>query len=180
MTRRLSFGRVAPAAFAATSVFMVACFGRSQEPPAQTTPSPVQEIVGPPSGAMGTAIPLAPLPSAESTEPLVDLELVDAPVRLVLQRLAEIGGLQLVLPPSLSRTISVQYVRVPVSVALKDVLTRSGLRLGTGPAANLPFDTVTVFYHLPANVDSMSADAIVRRFGVSRAMAELIVKSRRP
>ena len=117
---------------------------------------------------------------AEPAEPVVDLEMADAPVRLILQRLADIGGLRLIIPASLTKTLSVQYVHVPVSVALNDVLKRSGLQLGAGPAANLPFDTVTVFYQLPARIDSMSVDAIMRRFGVSRAMAELIVKSRRP
>ena len=48
----------------------------------------------------------------------------------------------------------------------------------TGPAASLPFDTVTVFYKLPANVDSMSVEAIIKRFGVSREMADFIVASR--
>jgi hypothetical protein len=172
--------RLAPISLFGASVFAVACFGRPEEPPAQPTPAPVREIVGTPPGAPAAAIPLTPALPTEAAEPTVDLELSDAPVRLVLQRLAEIGGLQLVIPPNLNRTISVQYVRVPVSVALKDVLTRAGLQLGTGPGTNLPFDTVTVFYHLPANVDSMSAEAIMRRFGVSRAMAELIVRSRRP
>jgi hypothetical protein len=122
----------------------------------------------------------APVTIAEPAEPFVDLEMAEAPVRLILQRLADIGGLRLIIPPNLNKTLSVQYIHVPVSVALNDVLKRSGLRLGAGPGANLPFDTVTVFYQLPANVDSMSTEAIMRRFGVSRAMAELIVKSRRP
>ena len=113
-------------------------------------------------------------------EPRVDLEMVNAPVKLVLQKLAEIGGLELIIPPNLNRTLSVQYVRVPVSLALADVLSRSGLRLGPAAVPNMPFDTATVFYRLPANIDSLSVDAIVRRFGVSRALATLIVNSRRP
>jgi hypothetical protein len=144
-------------------------------------PSPVQEVVSLPGGSAGAPAAVVPMaPVSEAAEPVVDLEMVNAPVKLVLQRLAEIGGLQLIIPPNLDKTISVQYVRVPVSVALRDVLTRSGLRLGAGPSANLPYDTVTVFYHLPAHVDSLSVEALMRRFGVSRAMAELIVKSRRP
>jgi hypothetical protein len=163
-----------------TLVLGTGCLRNNPEPPLQPAPAAVQEIVPVPPGSSG-ALPLTPATTIpEPPEPLVDLELVDAPVRLVLQRLAEIGNLQLVVPANLNKTISVQYVRVPVSVALNDVLRRSGLQLGTGPSTNLPFDTVTVFYHLPANVDSMSAEAIMRRFGVSRAMAELLVRSRRP
>ena len=173
--------KAAPSIVLATTLVLVGCWRRSREAPVQPAATPAQEIVPATTGVVpGSPIPVAPTTMAEAAEPVVDLELVDAPVRLVLQRLAEIGGLQLVIPPSLNKTISVQYVKVPVSVALHDVLTRSGLRLGSGPSANLPFDTVTVFYQLPANIDSLSVDGIIKRFGVSRAMAELIVRSRRP
>ena len=130
-------------------------------------------------------MPISALPprsdsAGNASEPNVDLEMVNAPVKLVLQKLADLGGLQLIIPPELNRTLSVQYIHIPVSVALADVLSRSGLRLGPATLPNQPFDTVTVFYRLPANVDSMSAEAIVRRFGVSPGVASLIVKARRP
>jgi hypothetical protein len=171
---------------------MTGCFRRA-EPPAAAMPTVVtrMEPPVPAPGAGGFAV-VQPSPTGsqsappsagsatEGIEPLIDLEMSGAPVRLVLQRLADLGGLRLIIPLDLDKTISVQYVRIPVSLALTDVLNRSGLRLGAGPAPRLPFDTVTVFYPLPANVDSMSAEAIVRRFGISRATAELIVKSRRP
>jgi hypothetical protein len=177
---RIRFVKAAPTLVLATTLLAVGCIRRSSEPPA-SGPSPIQEVVPVSGSAEATPMPGSPIAALpEAPEPYVDLEMVNAPVHLVLQKLAELGKLELIIPPNLNRTISVQYVHVPVSVALKDVLSRSGLRLGTGPAANLPFDTVTVFYHLPANVDSMSADAIMRRFGLSRAMAELIVRSRRP
>lgn len=162
-------------------MLVAGCFQRYREPPAAEPTQAVHEVIGPPPSRGAADLPMSPTAAlAEAPEPYVDLELSNAPVKLVLQRLAEIGGLQLIIPANLNKTISVQYVHVPVSVALKDVLRRSGLQLGSGPATNLPYDTVTVFYHLPANVDSMSAEAIVRRFGISRAMAELIVRSRPP
>jgi hypothetical protein len=154
---------------------LAGCFLR-REPaviePAERSESPVTLVAAPPVSA-GPVL-------ADPIEPRVDLEMVNAPVKLVLQKLADIGGLELIIPPNLNRTLSVQYVRVPVSVALADVLARAGLRLGPAALPNMPFDTVTVFYRLPANVDSMSADAIVRRFGVSRGLAKLLVDSRRP
>ena len=145
-------------------------------------PSRVDPAPGGPATISSDAHPAAApaLISAPVAEPLVDLKMVDAPVTLILQRLADIGGLQLIIPGDIKKTLSVQYIHVPVSVALDDVLERSGLQLGGGSEPVLPFDTVTVFYRLPANVDSMSAEAIVRRFGVSRRIADLIVKSRRP
>jgi hypothetical protein len=177
MTERERLLKAMPAAILAVTLVLVGCVRRSPEP-VQPPSSPERVIVPATEGVPVSAAPTSVM--AEPPEPYVDLELVDAPVRLVLHRLAEIGGLQLVIPASLDKTISVQYVRVPVSVALNDVLRRSGLRLGSGPATNLPYDTVTVFYQLPANIDSLSVDGIMKRFGVSRAMAELIVKSRRP
>jgi hypothetical protein len=162
-----------------TILAIAACLPRWHQSPVESPRGPerVAVVTSNPENAHPSA---GTIPIAEPNEPVVDLEMADAPVRLILQRLAEIGGLQLIMSPNLDKTLSVQYVHVPVSVALNDVLKRAGLRLGAGPAANLPFDTVTVFYQLPANVDSMSADAIVRRYGVSKAVAELIVKSRRP
>jgi hypothetical protein len=156
---------------------LVGCLSWRQKEPAETTPAPqiIPVVSGVPDSRSATFPAIA-----EPPEPFVDLEMAEAPVRLILQRLADIGGLRLIIPANLDKTLSVQYIHVPVSVALNDVLKRAGLRLGAGPTANLPFDTVTVFYQLPANVDSMSTEAIMRRFGVSRAMAELIVKSRRP
>jgi hypothetical protein len=180
MTITARHAKAVPTAILAATLLLVGCFTRNREPVAPAA-APVRIVSATADAPVGTAIPVAPTTTMpEPVEPYVDLELVDAPVRLVLQRLADIGGLQLVIPANLRQTISVQYVKVPVSVALDDVLRRSGLRLGTGPATNLPYDTVTVFYQLPANVDSLSVDALMKRFGVSRTLAELIVKSRRP
>jgi hypothetical protein len=163
----------------AGALLLTGCWHRHQAPVVPATE--VHEIIPATSGAPTRAVPTVPLSALpEAPEPFVDLEMADAPVKLILQRLADIGGLQLIIPANLNKTLSVQYIHVPVSVALNDVLRRASLRLGAGPTANLPFDTVTVFYQLPANVDSLSIDAIIRRFGVSRAMAELLVKSRRP
>lgn len=163
----------------AAAIAIAGCWSwRHQEPVAPPAGSGVIVAVSSPADvSTPTGASITP---AQPDEPFVDLEMADAPVRLVLQRLADISGLRLIISPNLNKTISVQYIHVPVSVALNDVLKRAGLRLGAAPAPNLPFDTVTVFYQLPANVDSMSAEAIMRRFGVSKAMAELIVKSRRP
>lgn len=168
---------------AVLAMLVAGCFRRDPVPlPPSTATVRVQEPVATPGASSARPVnPIAsPMALPDAPEPYIDLEMIDAPVKLVLQKLAELGRLQLIIAPNLNKTISVQYAHVPVSVALKDVLSRSGLRLGTGQATALPFDTVTVFYLLPANVDSMSAEAIMSRFGVSRRMAELIVSSRRP
>jgi len=172
------FARSAPTLMLCAVCLLAGCLKHSQAAP---EPAPA---AAPATTVVDAPIQAAPIASApvavESPEPRISLRMVDAPVRLVLQKLAELGNIDLIVPANLNKTISVQYVNVPVSSALNDVLSRSGLRLGAGARTNLPFDTVTVFYQLPANIDSLSVDGIIKRFGVSREMAELIAKSRRP
>jgi len=157
-----------------------ACFlHRGPEPLPPPPQLPVQEVQ--PSLPATQTPPLtgaSTLP--EPPEPYIDLAAENGDVRLILQRIGEVGKFDLIIPSNIRRTISVRYVHVPASVALRDVLQRSGLRLGTGTSGPLPFDTVTVFYRLPANIDSLSVDGIMKRFGVSRELAELIAKSRPP
>jgi hypothetical protein len=139
-------------------------------------------IVAPPPSAsqLGSGASFANV-AQEPAEPYVEsLITVDSDVRLVLQKIAEIGKLDLIVPGNIHKTISVRYVHVPVSVALKDVLSRSGLQISAGKSAPPPFDTVTVFYRLPANVDSLSVEGIMKRFGVGREIAEMIVQARPP
>jgi hypothetical protein len=158
-----------------------ACFHRRQPEPLSPPPRAAVQQVEAPNATTSAASRSVTEPVDDTSEPYIEsLIAVDSDVRLVLQKIAEIGNLELVIPGNIKKTISVRYIHVPVSIALKDVLARSGLRLGTGNTAPLPFDTVTVFYRLPANVDSLSVDGIMKRFGVSRSLAELIVRSRPP
>jgi hypothetical protein len=158
-----------------------ACFHRQQPEPLGPPPRVAVQQVEAPNATASSGLRSVTEPVDDTSEPYIEsLIAVDSDVRLVLQKIAEIGGLELVIPGNIRKTISVRYIHVPVSIALNDVLARSGLRLGTGNTGPLPFDTVTVFYRLPANVDSLSVDGIMKRFGVSRNLAELIVKSRPP
>lgn len=104
----------------------------------------------------------------------------DSDVKPLLQFIAQQGGFSLVLPTGLERRVNVDLRDVPVSEALETVLTAAGLSLAPTTGITNPSDTSVVFYQLPVNVDSLSAEAIMKRFGVSREMAELIVKSRKP
>ena len=156
------------------------CFHRGGPDPTPPAPRPaVQQMIAPVEGPPAAA--LISGTEVESPEPYIEsLIAVDSDVRLVLQKIAEIGKRDLIISGGIRKKISVEYYHVPVSVALKDLLARTGLRLGMGTSAPLPFDTVTVFYRLPTNVDSLSTEDIMRRFGVSRELADLIVKSRKP
>lgn len=103
----------------------------------------------------------------------------DLDVRKVLDFLANQGHFSLVYSPEIDRRIRLQLNDVPLSVALQTVLTMAGLTLeSTTEPPRAPASTSIVFYQLPVNVDSLSVEAIMKRFGVGRGIAELIVQSR--
>jgi hypothetical protein len=178
--RQWTPGRALPGLVLSAAMVTAGCFHKKPEPVPPAPRSTTQEVIASPILGGQQQIPPGMERIPEAPEPYIDMVMVDAPVRLVLEQIARVAKMELIIPSSINKTISVQYVHVPASVALRDVLTRSGLRLGAATAAPLPFDTVIVYYRLPANVDSMSSDAIMTRFGVSRAIADLIVRSRRP
>jgi hypothetical protein len=116
-----------------------------------------------------------------TAEPLISINFpTPVDVRIPLRMIAAMGHYGLVVPPEVSKKIAVTLDSVPVSVALKAVLQGAGLALvPTEPQrARLPFDTAVVFFQLPVNVDSLSIDAIMKRFGVSRDIAAMLVLSR--
>jgi len=103
----------------------------------------------------------------------------DIDVRDALQFLADHAGLSLVYSPDINRRIRLKLTDVPVSQALQAVLSAAGLTLETVGGADRPKPTTAVvFYQLPVDVDSLSVDAIMNRFGVSRDVARLIVEAR--
>lgn len=105
----------------------------------------------------------------------------DIDVRDVLQFLADRGGLSLVYSSDINRRIRLKLTDVPVSQALQAVLSVAGLTLETVGGPDRPAaTTAVVFYQLPVNVDSLSVDAIMKRFGVSRDVAAMIVDARPP
>ncbi|HEY4304050.1 MAG TPA: hypothetical protein VGM82_06265 [Gemmatimonadaceae bacterium] len=114
-------------------------------------------------------------------EPHVDIDTHsrDEDVRPLLEFVARAGGYRLIFPTDLNRRVRVSLNNVPASVALSTLLDAADLKLeSTEPGAQRPLNRAVVFYELPTNVDSLSADAIVKRFGVSPAVANMIVTSR--
>jgi hypothetical protein len=156
-----------------------------QSPPAQSAPRPAlpdlsSAQLAPPVLVPGASSALGP--SGVAGEPRVDIDTHgrDEEVRPLLEFVARAGGYRLIYPPDVSRRVRVALNDVPVSLALTALLDLAGLTLEpTTPSAERPLNRPVVFYELPVNVDSLSADAIVRRFGVSPAVADMIVKGRR-
>ncbi|HVX37979.1 MAG TPA: hypothetical protein VHB25_00300 [Gemmatimonadaceae bacterium] len=100
-------------------------------------------------------------------------------VRQVLDFLAKQGHFSLVYSPQIKKQVRLQLNDVPLSVALQTVLTMANLTLeSTTEPPQSPASTSVVFYQLPVNVDSLSVEAIMKRFSVGRGIAELIVQSR--
>jgi hypothetical protein len=164
--------RAAPVAFA----LIAGC--TRQKPPSPPAPrAALPEL----SSAQLAPPVLAPGVADTTREPHVDIDTHgrDEDVRPLLEFIARAGGYRLVYPPDVPRRVRVALTDVPVSVALTTLLDLAGLTLEpTTPNAERPLNRPVVFYELPVNVDSLPADAIVKRFGVSRAVAEIIVRGR--
>ena len=123
----------------------------------------------------------SPLSTDTASEVRVDIDThgAEIDVRQALAFLADKGRLSLVFPPEINKKVRLQLHDVPVSQALQAVLASAGLTLENmnAPTTNGPTSSV-VFYQLPVNVDSLSVEAIMKRFGVGRTAAELIVQTR--
>jgi len=105
----------------------------------------------------------------------------DWDVRLALEEIARTAGYSLIVSPAVpSRKVRLSIVNAPASQALATVLETAQLTLEPTRGPTPPWNPSVVFYQVPVNVDSLSADAIMRRFGVTRDIANLIVTGRRP
>jgi hypothetical protein len=102
-------------------------------------------------------------------------------VRLALEEIAKDAGFSLIVSPKVpAKKVRLSLVNVPASAALKAVLDAGQLTLQGTNGMQIPWNPSVVFYQLPVNVDSLSAEAIAKRFGISRELAELMVKARTP
>lgn len=151
--------------------------GTSSPPPA---PPPQQQLSTPRD--LPAPVSTSPLsrPSAGTEERItIDTHDAEIDVRQALSFIASRSGVSLIYSPEINKKVRVQLIDVPVSEALQGVLSVAGLTLeSTTPATKVPGSSSVVFYELPVNIDSLSADAIVKRFGVSPLIADLLVQSR--
>ncbi|HXD49212.1 MAG TPA: hypothetical protein VN600_10575 [Gemmatimonadaceae bacterium] len=105
----------------------------------------------------------------------------DWDVRLALEEIAKTAGYSLIVSPAVpARKVRLSIVNAPASQALAAVLETAQLTLEPTRGPKPPWNPSVVFYQVPVNVDSLSADAIMKRFGVSRDIANLIVTGRHP
>jgi type II secretory pathway component HofQ len=125
--------------------------------------------------------PAGKTPSGQSLgEKRITMSATNADVRALLVGIASAGDVNLVLSPDVQGKVSVAFKDVPVSEAIRRVLTEAGLGVVAPKGMVLPWDPTLVFYQLPLNVDRLSEEAIMARYGVSRGIAEVIVRERKP
>ncbi len=170
---------VAVGVSAAGLVVLAACHQAS--PPAVLSP-PALPLQQPTAEPMTTSAAMsAPLVTDTASEVRVDIDThgAEIDVRQALAFLADKGKLSLVFSPEINKKVRLQLHDVPVSQALRAVLASANLTLENmnAPTTTGPTSSV-VFYQLPVNVDSLSVEAIMKRFGVGRTAAELIVQTR--
>lgn len=169
------------AAITALAMLAGGCRRAAPAPPAMVAlpPRVPQEQLSPPVTQPVQSLPIPiPTPSAEKHVD-IDTHGREIDVREALQFLADEGGLKLVFSPEINKKIRLRLVDVSVSQALETVLSVAGLTLESTVSATPPRQSASiVFYELPVNVDSLSAESIMKRFGVSRTIADLIVQAR--
>jgi len=156
---------------------------RSTRPTTQSTPDALPEIpvyVIAPTDSAGLAVRPAPRgrdPLADlGADKLVSLTSSNADARTLLLWLAQQAGVSLVVAPDVNARVSVSFTNVRASDAMRAVLAEADLSI-LAPDEGSPWPPV-VFFQRPVNVNDVSADEIVARFGVSRDMARWIVESR--
>jgi hypothetical protein len=169
-----------------TALAIVAAFAAvsctTPAPPVMTTSAPsLPRLVSPPVERVPTPPPGGLItPVDPASEELVGLDTHgrEIDVRQILDFLGGRAGVRFVYSPDINKRIRVTLVDVPVSQAIQTVLATAGLTLEAGATTKTPPTPGVVFYALPVNIDSLSVDAIMRRFGVGRAVAEMLVESR--
>jgi hypothetical protein len=158
----------------------------------QSAPAPVMTATPPPrlpqpmsepaarvaSPAAGSVL-VAPPDTALEERVTLDTHGREVDVRQVLDFLASRAGVRLVYSPDITKRVRLTLIDVPLSQAIQTVLSVAGLMLeGSGIPGRMPPTPAVVFYDLPVNVDSLSVASIMKRFGVGRSVAELLVQGR--
>jgi hypothetical protein len=143
---------------------------------------PQQQISAPQIVETRTGVPQELLTHSDtSVEEHVQVETYgrDVDVRDILGFLGQRAGVRFVFAPEINKKIRVSMNDVPLSQAISIVLSLANLTLeGSNVPGRRPLSTSVVFYELPVNVDSLSVDAIMKRFGVGRTVAEMLVEAR--
>lgn len=165
----------------AMALVLVAVAGACYAPPAvmvvNPPPLPQEQLAAPPALPPGTTAAVAKDTTVEYTV-TVDTHGRDADVREILGFLGHAAGIRFVFSPDINRKVRMTLADVPISTAIDAVLTEAGLTLEGTTSLKPPPTPAVVFYQIAVNVDSLSVESIMKRFGVGRAVAEAVVQAR--
>jgi len=172
--------RTSAAAGLAIALLSGCFFGRSEPEtgPPGLPPIPVYAIA---TRADTAGVTVAAAPSRDpfaqiTSSKRVTLTSSNADARTLLLWLAQQAEANIVIAPDVQARVSVSFRDVPVVEAMRAVVAEAGLSVLLGPS-QAPWPPV-VFYQLPVNVETATAEVIAARFGVSAELAKFIVESR--
>lgn len=116
-------------------------------------------------------------PRVENLDQRISVRAIDADARALLIGIAAQAGINIVVSSDVNRRVSLTLNDVPAIQAIQEIAVAASLTIATPESRALP---AVVYYQLPVNVNSASAETIAKRFGVSEELARFIVESRKP
>jgi hypothetical protein len=114
-------------------------------------------------------------PRVENLNQRISVRAIDADARALLIGIANQAGINMVVSSDVNRRVSLTLHDVPAMQAIQEIAIAASLTIATPESRALP---AVVYYQLPVNVNSASAETIAKRFGVSEELARFIVESR--
>jgi type II secretory pathway component HofQ len=102
---------------------------------------------------------------------------IDADARALLIGIAAQAGINMVVSSDVNRRVSLTLNDVPAIQAIQEIAVAANLTIATPENTALP---AIVYYQLPVNVNTASAETIAKRFDVSLELARWIVEARKP
>jgi aspartate aminotransferase-like enzyme len=78
--------------------------------------------------------------------------------------------------PDVTSRVTIHFENVQAADAMRAIIAEAGLSVLTAPRR--PNWPPVVFHELPVNLDDVSVERMMERFGVSAEMAQWIVESR--
>ena len=156
---------------------MVGCATARTAPAPKT--SPVLPPALPPLSVEVLTVPPRGLTASEPVKGKVSrltLSASNVDVRELLPAIASAAGVSMVMAPDVRGRVTVHFVNADARDVLRAVIEQAGLTVG--PVELIAPFPKPVFVDLPVNVNEASAAAIQVRFGISAALADLIVTSR--
>jgi hypothetical protein len=116
-------------------------------------------------------------PRVENLGQRISVRAIDADARALLIGIAAQAGINMVVSSDVNRRVSLTLNDVPAIQAIQEIAVAANLTIATPENTALP---AIVYYQLPVNVNSASAETIAKRFDVSLELAKWIVEARKP